>query len=277
MGSEAPSDWTITRGVGPVDGSSVLPMSRSPGSKIDLRGRKGEHAERGCDQQHGEGQSLHTQKYSTARGKRVMFARRVTLMRRAAACVFFLLVLLVAGASAWAEGSASPWVFDVGLRLWGLDLGVGYRGWSLIEGMDTTLWVYGGGAWEKMTYYRVAETMMRGEYTGGGDPEFYRADGNWQLGIEQGLLWNDRISANRLEAQLFYRGRYNDNLTEAGDLILGSGLPDAEGILLNTFFLGLAYNDVLFDKNHKMKSGISAEVSAEYGPGFLLNTVVGRR
>lgn len=196
-------------------------------------------------------------------------------MRRAAACVFFLLVLLFAGASAWAEGSASPLVFDVGLRLWGLDLGVGYRGLPLIEGMDTTFWVYAGGAWEKMTYYRVAETIISGEYTGGGDPEFYRADGNWQLGIEQGLLWNDRISANRLEAQLFYRGRYNDNLTEAGDLILGSGLPDADGILLNTFFLGLSYNDVLFDKNHKMKSGLSAEVSAEYGPGFLFNNVLG--
>lgn len=193
-------------------------------------------------------------------------------MRRAVAVACCL--LLAAGA-AFAQSGASPWVFDVGLRLWGLDLGVGYRGFSLIEGVDTTLWAYAGGAWEEMTYYRVAETLMRGEYTGGGDAKFYRADANWQLGIGQGLLWNERIEANRLEAYLFYRGRFNDNLTQAGDLILGSGLPDAEGVLLNTFFLGLAYDDVLVDRKHKSKSGISAEVSAEYGPGFLANNVVG--
>jgi hypothetical protein len=195
-------------------------------------------------------------------------------MRRALAGACCVLLFLAAG-SAFAQSGASPWVFDVGLRLWGLDLGVGYRGVSLIDGVDTTLWAYAGGAWEKMTYYRVGEVLMGGEYTGGGDPEFYRADANWQLGIGQGLLWNDRIEANGLEAYLFYRGRFNDNLTEAGDLILGSGLPDAGGVLLNTFFLGLACDDVLFDKKHKMKSGFSAEVSAEYGPGFLANNVVG--
>jgi hypothetical protein len=196
-------------------------------------------------------------------------------MRAAVRRVFFLLLLLCAAGLAAADSGGSPWVFDVGLRLWGLDLGVGYKGLSLIDGVDTTLWAYAGGAWEKMTYYRVAETIITGEYTGGGDPVFYRADANWQLGIGQGFLWNERIDANRLEGFLFYRGRYNDNLTEPGDLILGSGLPDATGILFNTFFLGLAYDDVLFDKGHKMKSGISAEASAEWGPGFLFNAVLG--
>jgi hypothetical protein len=195
-------------------------------------------------------------------------------MKRVCFGVFALIFVLAAGAAAHAEGSRNPLVFDVGLRLWGLDLGVGYRGLSLLDGVDTTIWAYGGGAWEKMTYYRVAETIISGAYTGG-DPVFHRADANWQLGIGQGFLWNDRIDANRLEAFLFYRGRYNANLTEAGDLILGSGLPDSAGMLLNTFFLGLAYDDVLFDKAHKMKSGISAEISAEYGPGFLFNTVFG--
>ena len=144
-------------------------------------------------------------------------------------CVFFLLLLPRAAGLATADSGGSPLVFDVGLRLWGLDLGVGYKGLSLIDGVDTTLWAYGGGAWEKMTYYRVAETMISGEYTGGGDPSFYRADGNWQLGIGQGLLWNERIMRTGSRRFLFYRGRYNDNLTEVGDLILGSGLPDAGG------------------------------------------------
>jgi hypothetical protein len=195
-------------------------------------------------------------------------------MKRVFFAVLTIVILFGAGAAAYAEVGRSPWVFDVGLRLWGLDLGVGYRGLSLLDGVDTTFWAYSGGAWEKMTYYRVAETIISGAYTGG-DPVFYRADANWQLGIGQGFLWNDRIDANRLEAFLFYRGRYNANLTEAGDLILSSGLPDSAGMLLNTFFLGLAYDDVLFDKAHKMKSGISAEISAEYGPGFLFNAVFG--
>ena len=195
-------------------------------------------------------------------------------MKRVSFAVLIIVILFAAGAAAYAEGGRSPLVFDVGLRLWGLDLGVGYRGLALLDGVDTTFWAYGGGAWEKMTYYRVAETIISGAYTGG-DPVFHRADANWQLGIGQGFLWNDRIDANRLEAFLFYRGRYNSNLTEAGDLILGSGLPDSAGMLLNTFFIGLAYDDVLFDKAHKMKSGISAEISAEYGPGFMFNAVFG--
>jgi hypothetical protein len=195
-------------------------------------------------------------------------------MKRLALIAFACIVLLAAPVLAQSQGS--PWVFDVGLRLWGLDQGVGYRGLSLLEGVDTTLWAYVGGAYEKMTYFRQSEALIQGAYAGAAeDTEFYRADANWQLGIVQGLTWNDRIKANGLEAMLFYRGRWNTNLLEAGDLIIGSGVTGEEELLQNTIFAGISWNDVLVDKGHKGRSGIAAEASVDWGPGFFFNDVGG--
>lgn len=197
-------------------------------------------------------------------------------MKRVSFAVLIIVILFAAGAAAYAEESRSPWVFDVDLRLWGLDLGVGYRGFPLLQGVDTTFWGVAGGAYEKMSYYRQSEVIIQGKYSGAaGDLVFYRADAKWWLGVAQGLLWNERIDANRLEALLFYRGRFDENLIEAVDLIAGSGLPDESGLFQNTLFAGLAYNDILVDRKHKTKSGISGEVSAEWGPAFLANTVYG--
>ena len=197
-------------------------------------------------------------------------------MKRVSFAVFTLIFVLAAGAAAHADGSRSPWVFDVDLRLWGLDLGVGYRGFPLLQGVDTTFWGVAGGAYEKMSYYRQTEAIIIGKYPGPADDlVFYRADAKWWLGVAQGLLWNERIDENRLEALLFYRGRFDENLIEAGDLIDTSDLPDESGLFQNTLFAGLAYNDILVDKKHKTKSGISGEISAEWGPAFLANTVYG--
>ena len=197
-------------------------------------------------------------------------------MKRVLYAVLAAGLLFSAVASVQADGNRSPLVFDVGLRLWGLDLGVGYRGLALLDGVDTTFWVYGGGAYEKMTYFRQSEVLIQGEYAGAAaDTEFYRADANWQLGIVQGLTWNDRIKANGLEAMLFYRGRWNTNLLEAGDLITGSGVTGEQELLQNTVFAGISWNDVLVDKAHKGKGGIAAEASVDWGPGFFFNDMGG--
>jgi hypothetical protein len=52
-------------------------------------------------------------------------------------------------------------------------------------------------------------------------------------------------------------------------------LPDRDELFLNSVQLGLGYDDLLPDKKHKTKDGISAEVSAEWGPGFLFNSIMG--
>ncbi len=96
-----------------------------------------------------------------------------------------------------------PLAFDVSPRIWGADLGIGYTGLELLDGRETTLWLWAGGGWETMPYYRIDDDTLVGEYLDLGtgtiahahraidaenDPFYQRAEGKWQLGIVQGLV-----------------------------------------------------------------------------------------
>jgi hypothetical protein len=191
-------------------------------------------------------------------------------------------LLFIAVAAAFA--APSPVTFDLVRRSIGGDVGVGYRGFSFLPDQQTTFWAYVGGGYEGMHYYRdpAGNLLSPGEIaTDGGSPDFSpsfnRIEGAWRLGVEQGLEWNERTKANLLEAFFFYRGRYDVNSLSAGTP-LGSALtvlPDGGQCLLNTLQLGLGYDDLLFQKKHKTKHGVSAEATAEWGPGFLFNGTVG--
>ncbi len=182
------------------------------------------------------------------------------------------------------SATQSPWAFDPILRLIGADLGVGYRGLPLVPGAQTTFWVYGGGGYEGEHYYRDANgaLLSPGQISGGGplanaDPTFNRIEAAWRLGIEQGFVWNPRTSTNLLAAFFFYRGRYDLNQAATGALLTLpalSLLPDRDNSLLNTLQLGLGYDDMLTSK-HRTRNGTSAEMTAEWGPPWLLNTVQG--
>jgi hypothetical protein len=180
---------------------------------------------------------------------------------------------------AWSMDNESPVTFDIILRLLGLDVGVGYRGLALLPGADTTFWVYGGGGYEWMTYYRDASgaLLAPASITPDTNTTFVRYEGAWRLGMEQGFAWNERTKTNLFEAFAFYRGRYDANEISASIVptLYNSGLPDASAGLLNTLQAGVAYDDLLFDAKHKTKSGFNAEATAEWGPGFFLNAIVG--
>jgi hypothetical protein len=178
-----------------------------------------------------------------------------------------------------AAPSWDPWTFDYILRLVGLDVGVGYRGLSIVPGYQTTFWAYAGGGYEGEHYYRDANgnLLAPGSISSSADPAFNRIEGAWRLGIEQGFAWNPRISANLLEGFLFYRGRYDLNEPAGGALLTQpslSVLPDRDSSFLNTLQLGLAYDDLRVSK-HRTRDGVSAETTAEWGPSFLFNTIRG--
>ncbi|MGA2642055.1 MAG: hypothetical protein ABSG21_14270 [Spirochaetia bacterium] len=179
----------------------------------------------------------------------------------------------------------SPWTFDPILRLLGADLGVGYRGLSLIPGDQTTFWVYAGGGYEGEHYYRdaVGNLLSPGQIGSGGgtlanaDPAFNRIEAAWRLGIEQGFVWNPRTATNLLEAFFFYRGRYDLNLPASGALVTTPSLtvlPDRDTSILNTLQFGLGYDDMLTDL-HRTRNGTSAEMTAEWGPPWFFNTIQG--
>jgi hypothetical protein len=191
-------------------------------------------------------------------------------MKRATLMVLFV---MLAGSCGWAQEERSPLVFDIGLRIWGADIGVGYRGIALVPGVDTTFWAYAGGGYQDVSFYREpAGELVEPGALGSRDPAFTRIEGLWKAGMAQGLVWNSRIEANLLEAFAFYRGRYDVNQAEAGSLLAATSisvLPDRDGSLLNSILAGLAMNDLRFETKHKVYDGTSAEVSAEWGPGAV--------
>jgi hypothetical protein len=199
----------------------------------------------------------------------------------------FLFVLAAVFFTAVGRGEAAgqegrfPFVFDIVPVIWGCDVGIGYRGWSALSGLDTILWVYAGGGYEQMTYQRLPDgTLITGKAPAwvapGTDPFYNRWSGRWQLGIAQGISWNPRIEANLLETFLFYRGRLDSNQQSGGSqLLFLSTIPDRNGIFQNALLAGLKLNDLSLDPRTKMKKGVLAELSLEWGPAFFLNSFLG--
>jgi hypothetical protein len=177
-----------------------------------------------------------------------------------------------------------PLAFDIAPRIWGLDLAVGYTGLELLEGRHTTIWLWGGGGWEKKSFFRDDDGTMLAEYydlgTGalndmsatfpiaGTDSSFQRAEGKWQLGIVQGFVPAPDNRPDLVVGFLYYRGQYDVHLDQ-GTLIaappVGYLFPDQEGIFQNSLLVGGAYQGVVRN-DHAVKSGLEAEASVEWGP-----------
>jgi len=153
----------------------------------------------------------------------------------------------------------------------------------LAPGVNTVLWANVGGGYQTKTYYRDPSDdspLGAGELSVDAStaPFYQRVNGDWGLGICQGILGNPEIQANLLEAFLFYKGRYSQYVNEEStfQLLFESPLPDKTGILQNSVLGGLSLMGLVPDARHKTARGYHAEVSAEWGPSFLGNTVFGR-
>lgn len=205
---------------------------------------------------------------------------------RAAPLAAALLIALSLAAAAPVAAADLPLAFDASPRIWGLDLGLGYTSLELLAGRQTTIWLWAGGGWERMTFYRFADGTIAEQYldlaTGAlstapsldpdADPLYRRAEAKWQLGIEQGFVAGPDGESDLVVGFLYYRGRYDAHL-EQGALIAAApsyGFPDQDLILQNSLLAGMAYRGAA--KNaHTVKSGIEAEASLEWGPSFLVS------
>jgi hypothetical protein len=174
-----------------------------------------------------------------------------------------------------AAGAADD--FSVGVaglrRKWyavptGLDLKATYKGLTLVEGLDTILFAKAGGGYEDRLLFRDPST---GEpYADRNDTSqetqfgYVWADFQWELAFIQGILPKEG-GGNLLEAFAYYRGRFDTMLEGAGTT---PAFPDWDGLFYTGFMGGLSWNGLGQDR-HGVKSGIYAEASAEWGPGFL--------
>jgi len=115
--------------------------------------------------------------------------------------------------------------------------------------------------------------LLRDVFTG--DPDYAPtsiADENyymspnfqWAAGLLQAIVPGEK--ENTLEAFLFYRGRFDYFLNNPSEAIF----TDSRGIFGTSFLGGVGYNGVSGD-SRRVKRGIGAEASAEFGP-MALNT-----
>ncbi len=209
---------------------------------------------------------------------------------------------LALGAGLWAQeaGRGSPFLFGLaGVRwhfFWGLDLiptgldvRLGYRGLSLLPGLDTVLEATLGGGYEGFETYRAVDYtpnfQIPPDRAAGHDRnlEFNSPNFQWQLGLRQGILWNQEEGHNLLEGFVFYRGRYDRYLegrafwgTDPSRVALiqeyhslwqqSYAGTDAYGIFGTSFLLGVDLNDLRHDDRTKAYDGLYAEGSFEASP-----------
>ncbi len=147
----------------------------------------------------------------------------------------------------------------------GGDVSLTYTGFRLYEPGITKLYLEVGGGYEDMSIVRDLET---------GDPfvadvagyEYRSPNFQWELAFIQGLARRDD-GKNLVEAFAYYRGRYDDYLTEA-DGLSDAVFADIGGLFGTSVMGGLSFDSVS-TSGHKQKDGLYAEATAEWGPGFL--------
>ncbi len=200
----------------------------------------------------------------------------------------FLHLVLIAPAYSQTEHPDPPeheqvWRFTMQPQMFGINLGIGYIGFPLFHEVDTTFWLLIGAAYQNVNFFRTADGKPLTKANIGNlvlydDLSFERLSINWGCGISQGIVKDDGPCRNVIELFAFYRGRFDDAWSGNADSTLRTQtdpLPDTEGILQNTLVCGLMVNMVAYDSEKKMKSGIYAESSLEWGPEFFFNSVVG--
>jgi hypothetical protein len=158
-----------------------------------------------------------------------------------------------------------------GIRFWGADLELRYKGLPLAAPLVTRWCVVFGGGYEQPGYYRNADgSLYTPPYDSSTNLALYnRTEYQWGLGIKQGILFDDRKKDNLLEGYLIYRGRYDQEDSPAGSLVFASGLPDSDGIIQHSFTGGVFFDSVVVHPEQRKRTGVSADMSAEYAPAFL--------
>ncbi len=157
----------------------------------------------------------------------------------------------------------------------GASVNILYNGVRFAPGLDTIIEDDVGAGWQSNNFYRNSDGSL---YTGN-DPvitTYDQAEFVNDLGIRQGVLWNETQKRNLLEAFLFYRIHYDYNVQTGGaapQLVFASNFPDRTQILGNALHAGLSYNTVAVDDIHKTEEGIYGEASVEWGPSFLFNSI----
>jgi len=157
----------------------------------------------------------------------------------------------------------------------GADLGAQYLLPPFARGLDTFAEIDVGGGYVQNVFFRnQLGEPLNGPYTTA-QTTFNQSEFLGAIGLRQGLLFNAGLGKNRLEAFGFYRLHYNYDYQSSPEQLVfqASSFPDRTQILSNSILAGFDYDTIRYDLLHKVRRGTYAELSAEWGPGFLFNSI----
>ncbi len=205
-------------------------------------------------------------------------------MKRKTTVMILILLLFVPLSSYSLENDSTSDIIIIPTpRIWGLDLHLAFP-FSLFHGdINTVFWIELGAGYERIGFFRKPDGSPYNGSLPGFDPEispyYTRQNFQLQLGLEQGLLWNECLNANLFDVFVFYKLRYDayiqDQNPTSPQLIFSCDYPDKEGIFQNSLLLGVIWNELDRNYLHNMRSGMEFEASVELAPEFLANTIFG--
>ncbi|MCL2792306.1 MAG: hypothetical protein FWD87_04370 [Spirochaetaceae bacterium] len=200
-------------------------------------------------------------------------ASKVRMLRKP---VSLFLLLMISVFSLSGEEGIGDFYIEPRLRTWGLDVDFCLRlNNGLIESRDTILRLTLGGIVGGFGYYRDENDL----YTDSRDLDytFTRIDAKWGFGIEQGILWNNKTDKNLLSILLGYRAMrgWKFNMFNQNSILFDSIRPDKDGVLYNTFIASVIVDNTLFNRETGLRSGFHSELSAEIGPEWFFNDIIG--
>jgi len=189
--------------------------------------------------------------------------------------LFLLLFALVI--PLYAEQEKRNFYIEPRLTTWGLYTDFCFRlNRGLFETTDTILRLNIGSVinWSG-GYYRDEDDR----YTDSSDLDYLytRLDTTWGLGIEQGLIWNEEADKNLMLLSLRYRTMrvWHFNICNQDSILFDSIRPDKDGVLYNTFIISLLIDNAFFSRETGLRKGVLAELSAELGPEWFFNDIIG--
>ncbi len=161
------------------------------------------------------------------------------------------------------------------LTTWGINFGIGYKGFSLLEKRDTILWLFAGARATDLYYFRdVNDDNLDVELSDYDDLLFWSAHVNWGAGFSQGLIDDPRKNTDLLYFSIFYKG-VREWYKEDHDAFFEGNRADRHGLLQNSVILEIAVDSVLADRESGMKKGFFTNATFEYAPNAFFNSYLG--
>lgn len=197
-------------------------------------------------------------------------------MTRKILLLFILLFsLLSVPAFATLQSVSENTIMMYNLTVWGMNLGVGYKGFSLLEKRDTIFWLFAGARVTDLYYFRDAnEDNLDIEVSDYNDLMFWSPHVNWGAGFSQGLVDDPRKNTDLVYFSIFYKGVREWYLHD-NDTFFDTNRPDRHGLLQNSLILELAVDSVLSDRESGMRKGFFTNATFEYAPNIFFNSYLG--